>query len=87
MSRQGNFAAGVVGEPSSLIQQSNQFNQEAPHGFTPNGVGQPIMLSPNGMSANDAKRDTPNGMLPSPNGMSQSTYNSLDPQIGTRLPF
>ena len=87
-SRTGNFASGAIGpsEPSSLQQASDNFNAKNPRNFRPNSVLQPYMLSPNnGNSARDASRQTPNGQLPSPNGMSQSTYQLKDPQMGMNL--
>jgi len=88
MSRMGNFASGasVVSEPQSLQNSSMTFNAKVPGKFTANGLNQPIMDSPDGMSARDAKRQTPNGELPSENGSSDSTYTAINPdQFGTAL--
>lgn len=79
-SRQAHFATGVVGETPSLEKRSLSFNDKVSHGFRPNGLNQPFMLSPgNGNSPADAARQTPSGQLPSENGMSSSTYQQLVP--------
>lgn len=79
-SRQGHFAAGIIGETASLQSRSQSQNALVPHKFTPNGLNQPFMLSPsNGNSAADAARQTPSGQLPTSNGMSPSTYQKIVP--------
>jgi hypothetical protein len=79
----GNFTLGTSpvspSETLSLQERSEHFNAQNPRHFSPNGLNQPIMLSPNGNSAADAARQTPMGQLPSLNGMSQSTYNQIVP--------
>lgn len=84
-SRLGHFAQGATTNTSptetpALIARAAGFNGQNPRGFTPNGLNQPIMLSPsNGNSTADALRQTPNGELPSQNGMSASTYQKMNP--------
>lgn len=87
MSRTGEFAIGSAPQESpSLMETASRQNSQDPRTFKANGLNQPFTHSPmNGNSATDAKRQTPNGQLPSSNGMSQSTYNQLDPSINTRL--
>jgi hypothetical protein len=87
-SRSGEFNTGRNSgpqEPASLQQRAARFNELNPGKFKANGLNQQIMSSPNGMSAKDATRQTPNGMLETDNGMSQSTYQRLIPQYGMNL--
>lgn len=82
MSRSGHFAEGVIGpsEPQSLKLASAKFNSQNPRAYKANGLNQPVMLDPsNGNSKSDAARQTPSGQLPSDNGMSQSTYQQVNP--------
>lgn len=69
------FGQGSAGAPqniaSSLNQDSAVFNSKVPGQFTAHSVLQPFMQqSGNGMSAEDAQRLIPGGMLPSANGAS-----------------
>jgi hypothetical protein len=75
------FTQGATPHETATLQaRAAAFNQGVPGKFTPNGLNQPIMLSPsNGNSAADASRQTPSGELPSMNGMSRSTYDKLNP--------
>lgn len=88
-SRQSEFNAGMASgptEPASLQQRAQRFNSLNPSKFTPNGLNQQIMPSGNGMSAQDAQRITPGGMLKDVrNGASASTANKLTPQYGMQL--
>jgi len=87
-SRQSEFSTGMKSgptEPASLQQRAARFNELNPGKFKPNGLNQQIMPSSNGMSAKDATRQTPNGMLENSNGMSDSTYSRLVPQYGMNL--
>jgi hypothetical protein len=84
MTRAGHFTQGALSgrpsESSSLQQSAQRFNEQVPGKFQANGLNQPFMLSSgNGNSASDAARQTPNGELPSPNGMSASTYSQINP--------
>lgn len=84
----GEFASGVTSGPSetsSLKQRADRFNEQTPGKFNANGLNQQIMPSGNGMSARDASRITPSGMLPSQNGMSASTYGQIAPKYGMTL--
>ena len=56
----------------------------APIGIARTSALLPYMKSGNGMSNTDAARQTPMGQLPTTNGMSQSTYNSLYTGIPTQ---
>lgn len=88
-SRQGSFAQGALSptEPESLQARAAAFNAKDPRVFKANGLNQPVMMSSvNGNSTADAERQTPNGQLPSMNGMSSSTYQKLNPtSYGTHL--
>lgn len=78
----GAFGAGFISprETDTLSQRSADFNARVPGRFRANGLNQPIMMAPgNGNSAFDASRQTPQGSLPSMNGMSESTYQRINP--------
>lgn len=80
-SRQQNFAIGhSPTESLGLLASAARFNAGSPRSFRPNGLNQPVLPSGNGMSAADATRITPNGMLPSMNGSSAQTYNAVNPK-------
>lgn len=83
------FQLGLTGGgpyASSLMEDQTKFNMQVPRHFSPNSILQQYMQSPNGMSANDARRMTPGGMLPTSNAQSLSTYNARNPTtFGTAL--
>jgi len=85
-SRVSHFMMGASHSPS-LQASADKFNQQVPGKFRANGLNQPYMLSSgNGNSRADASRQTPSGQLPSLNGMSESTYNAINPaSYGMRL--
>lgn len=87
--RQGEFASGATSgptEPASLQQRAARFNSLNPGKFVPTGLNQPIMPSGNAMSAKDAQRITPAGMLPNvSNGASADTASRLVPSYGMTL--
>jgi hypothetical protein len=91
MSRMAHFAQGAANsspaETASLQARADVVNNANPHGYHANGLNQQVMLSPgNGNSKADASRQTPNGQLPSGNGMSNSTYQQINPtSYGTNL--
>lgn len=60
----------------SQLASSNPHAAEYSSGsFRPTSVDHPLSLSPNGMSAKDARRQLIGGShLPSANGMSENTY-------------
>jgi len=73
--RTQNFSTGMLGDRTA-----------GPISFKPNSVLQQYMPSANGMSATDARRLTPQGMLPSMNGSATDTYNKQNPDTySTRL--
>jgi hypothetical protein len=82
MSRSGNFAVGAT---PSLMLTGQRENSQDPRTFKANGLNQQIIPSSNGMSAQDAKRMTPNGELPDANGMASDTYSQLTPSISMKL--
>jgi hypothetical protein len=70
------------GRNLSSVQFGAQLASSNPHAeaynsgaFHPTSVDHPLSLSPNGMSAKDARRQLLGGThLPSANGMSENTY-------------
>lgn len=87
-SRQDSFNQGLGQHPTmpaSLQADSARQNAFNPRAFVANGLNMPIMHSPNGMSAADATRQTPQGQLPSMNGSSASTYSQINPHYGIGL--
>lgn len=88
-SRTDAFNLGLVGGgpvATSLMEDQTKFNMQVPRHFAPNSILQQYMQSPNGMSAADARRMIPGGMLPTANAQSLSTYNARNPTTyGTPL--
>jgi hypothetical protein len=91
MARQAEFALGQSTTPvSSLVQDSGKQNALARQAaLTPHSVLSAYMNFPspgNGNSAQDAKRQTPGGELPSENGYASQTYSQRFPTtFGTKL--
>lgn len=87
MSRTGNFTLGTSSptETPSLMERAQKFNLADPDTFQAHGLNQPYMLSANGMSKQDASRQTPNGQLPDSNGMAQDTYQKKIPSLPANL--
>lgn len=55
--------------------------------LTPHSVLQPYMKSTNGLGQSDVSRATPQGLLPTRNGSSASTYSLTNPSFGSHLRY
>ena len=91
LSRTMEFNGGVAGNgevASSLTNDSMRFMAKVPGKFSPQSVLQQYMLDPrNGNSATDAARQTPQGQIPSLNGIAADTASKLYPTFGSTRPL
>lgn len=85
----GPIAPSLMAEQSKWNMAAAQHHRMASDLYTPSSVltANSVVPSQSGYSAADyANRVTPSGVLPSPNGMSQQTYHTLNTtQFATRL--
>jgi hypothetical protein len=82
MGRTDEFNAGTT----SIDQNSSAYNDSVPHDFKATSVLQPYIQSANGMASSDgSRRLVGGGMLPSANGVSQSTYEAERPITNNRI--